>query len=195
MRIPFVPKNVNLHKDRVDFISQYRGGGFMLIAGSVYWFLAFIFSYILSGETLHNFYTFGGFSVPVLGYIFYKLLKMKASSNQYASLVGFASAITACCFPILLLLKDINADMLLPALCIINAAHLLILCWIHLEYLYFILVIIGECLSMVFIYSVPSEYTHFISLAWGCVSLLFGIVIHNTNKNPLKGYDFVVLDK
>jgi len=36
MRIPFVPKNVAIHRDRFDFIQQYRGGGFMLIAGSIY---------------------------------------------------------------------------------------------------------------------------------------------------------------
>lgn len=26
MRIPFVPKDIEIQKDRYDFISQYRGG-------------------------------------------------------------------------------------------------------------------------------------------------------------------------
>jgi len=35
VRIPFVPKNVEINQDRYDFIKGYRGGGFMLIAGAV----------------------------------------------------------------------------------------------------------------------------------------------------------------
>ncbi|MFJ7887037.1 DUF7010 family protein [Lysinibacillus xylanilyticus] len=194
MRIPFVPKNVMVYRDRFDFIQQYRGGGFMLIAGSIYWLLAFTLTYVLNGAILNNFYIWGGLLVPIIGSVFYKLMKMKANPSQYASLVGFASAITVCCFPILLLIKELDSTKILPILCIINAAHLLILCWVHLEYLYFIMVMVGVFFSMAFIYSIPSEYVHFICLIWGSISLLFGVIIHTNSKIPLKGYDYQIID-
>lgn len=195
MRIPFVPKKVTLNRDRVDFICQYRGGGFMLMAGSMYWLSAFLFTYIFDKNILTKFYIFGGLSVPLLGYLLYKLLRMKAGSNQYASLVGFASAITACCFPILLLVKQLDQTKILPLLCIINAAHLLILCWIYLEYLYFIMVMLGECIGMAFIYSISSEYVHYICLIWGVISFIFGLAIHISAKTPLKGYEYKIVEK
>lgn len=194
MRIPFVPKNVAINKDRFDFIKQYRGGGFMLIAGSVYWLMAFVLTYFLDRTIITNFYIWGGLLVPVIGMVIYKILKIKAHQNQYSSLVGFASAITACCFPILLLIKQLDSSKILPVLCIINATHLLILCWVHLEYLYFIMLALGECIGMTFIYSVSSKYVHFICLIWGTISLVFGIVIHILSKHPLKGYDYQILE-
>ncbi|MCU7667431.1 DUF7010 family protein [Bacillus thuringiensis] len=195
MRIPFVPKNVMVHRDRFDFIQQYRGGGFMLIAGSIYWLLAFALTYFLDGTILTNFYIWGGLLIPIFGILFFKLMKMKANPSQYSSLVGFASAITVYCFPVLLLVKELDSTKVLPILCIINAAHLIILCWIHLDYLYFIMVMVGECLSMFFIYSISSEYVHFICLVWGAISLAFGLIIHINSKTPLKGYDYQIIDE
>ncbi|QPQ31107.1 DUF7010 family protein [Lysinibacillus sp. JNUCC 51] len=195
MRIPFVPKNVMVQRDRFDFIQQYRGGGFMLIAGSIYWLLAFTLTYVLDETILIKFYIWGGLLVPIIGTLFFKLMKMKANPSQYSSLVGFASAITVYCFPVLLLVNELDSTKILPILCIINAAHLIILCWIHLEYLYFILVVVGECLSMFFIYSIPSEFVHFICLVWGLISLILGITIHINSKIPLKGYDYQIIDK
>ena len=195
MRIPFVPKNVMIHKDRYEFIQQYRGGGFMQIASSIYWLLAFILTYFLDKPILTNYYIFGGFIIPIVGYVTYKLLQLKAAPNQYTSLVGFASAITACCFPILLLIRDYDLQMILPVLCIISSSHLLILGWVHLDYLYMIKTAIGVCLGMAFIFSVPSEYIHFICLIYGFITLLFGVIIHVASKTPLKGYDFQIIDE
>ncbi|MEY9969749.1 hypothetical protein ABH966_000111 [Lysinibacillus sp. RC46] len=195
MRIPFVPNNVMVHRDRFDFIQQYRGGGFMLIAGSIYWLLAFALTYVLDETLLTKVYIWGGLLVPIIGSLFYKLLKMKANPSQYTSLVGFASAITVCCFPVLLLVNQLDSTKILPILCIINATHLIILCWVHLEYLYFIMVMVGVCLSMAFIYSIPSVYVHFICLIWGLISLIFGVIIHINSKIPLKGYDYQIIDE
>ncbi|KMY32414.1 hypothetical protein ACZ11_09815 [Lysinibacillus xylanilyticus] len=195
MRIPFVPKNVMVQRDRFDFIQQYRGGGFMLIAGSIYWLLAFALTYVLNETILIKFYIGGGLLVPFLGILFYKLMKMKANPSQYSSLVGFASAITGCCFPVLLLVNELDSTKILPIICIINATHLIILCWIHLEYLYFIMVMMGVCLGMSFIYSIPSEYVHFICLIWGLISLIFGVIIHINSKIPLKGYDYQIINE
>ncbi|MGE8001919.1 DUF7010 family protein [Lysinibacillus sp. NPDC093216] len=195
MRIPFVPNNVMVHRDRFDFIQQYRGGGFMLIAGSIYWLLAFVLTYVLDETLLTKVYIWGGLLVPIIGSLFYKLLKMKANPSQYTSLVGFASAITVCCFPVLLLVNQLDSTKILPILCIINATHLIILCWVHLEYLYFIMVMVGVCLSMAFIYSIPSVYVHFICLIWGLISLIFGVIIHINSKIPLKGYDYQIIDE
>jgi hypothetical protein len=101
MRIPFAPKDIEIQKDRYDFISQYRGGGFMLIAGSIYWLLSFVLTYFIYGNTLNNFYIFGGLLTPIFGFVIFKLLKLKIDiktrHSKYTSLVGFASAITVCC--------------------------------------------------------------------------------------------------
>lgn len=193
MRIPFVPKDVAIHQDRFNFIRDYRGGGYMLIAGSVYWFIAFILYYVLNDNSLINYYTFGGVAVPLYGLVMYKVLRMKASPSQYSSLAGFASMITVCCIPVLLLIKEQAPDMLLPTLCIINSSHLLMLCWIHLDYLYFILLILGECIGITFLISISSQYVHFIGLIWGTISLVFGLIIHITARKPLRGYDYILL--
>jgi len=192
MKIPFVPKNVIIHKDRLEFIKQYKGGGFMLIASSVYWLLAFLLTLFLDKSKLSNFYIFGGLIIPIIGYAIYKLLRLKAASNQYMSLIGFASAITACCFPILLFIKDIEPSMILPVLCIISASHLLILGWVYLDYLYLIKTALGVCLGMAFVFSVPNEHIHYISLIYGTLTLIFGLIIHKNSKTPLKGYNYQI---
>lgn len=194
MRIPFVPKKITIPKDRFDFIRQYRGGGFMLIAGAFYWLLAFALTYILSGDALNNFYIWGGLLVPIFGLICFKVFHLKVASSPYSSLVAFSSAITVCCFPVLLLIKELNPSMILPVLCIINATHLLILCWVYLDYLYAIMLMIGECTGITFIFSIPQQYVHFLCLIWGIVSLSAGIIIQISSKKPLKGYDCRIVD-
>ncbi|WP_414085867.1 DUF7010 family protein [Planococcus antarcticus] len=109
--------------------------------------------------------------------------------SQYPSLVGFASNIIIVCLPVVLLIKELNVDMVLPVICIINAAHFLILCWVYLDYWYFILVMIGVSLGCLFIYTVPESSVHFLALIWETVSLIIGIVIHLSTREPLKGYD------
>lgn len=192
MRIPFVPKDVEITQERFDFVKEYRGGGFMLIGGSIYWLLAFLLTYVLSQEVIVEFYTWGGLLVPVFGFLLYKILGMSAKPSQYSSLVGFASATIAVCIPILLLIRELDADMLLPVLCVINAAHLLILCWVHLDYWYFLLVAFGVFLGFLFIYTIPAHQVHFLALIWGIVSLVVGIIIHLSTRQPLKSYDYVI---
>ena len=117
---------------------------------------------------------------------------MSAKPSQYSSLVGFASSITVVFIPVLLLVKDLNPDMILPVLCIINASHLLILCWVHLDYCYFILVMLGVSLGSLFIFTLPGSQVHYIALIWGLSSLIIGIIIHLSAKNPLKGYNLII---
>jgi hypothetical protein len=195
MRIPFVPKDVALHQDRVDFIRDHRGGGYLLMAGSVYWLSAFALFYVLDTAPLLNYWLFGGLAIPLYGFILYKRLRMQASPSQYSSLVGFASMVTVCCIPVLLIIMEVTPNMLLPSFCVINAAHLLLLCWVHLDYLYFILVMLGEAIGIAFMLSIPSDYVHFIGLVWGTISLIFGIIIHVSTKEPLKGYDYSILQR
>lgn len=194
MKIPFVPKNITIPKDRFDFIQQYRGGGFMLISGAIYWLLAFALTYIINGDILNNFYIWGGLLVPILGFICFKVFHLKVISSSYSSLVAFASTITVCCFPILLLIKQLNPFMILPVLCIINATHLLILCWVYLDYLYAIMLMLGECIGIAFIFSIPQQYVHFLCLIWGIISFAVGIIIHISSKTPLKGYNCKIID-
>ncbi|MGA3599391.1 DUF7010 family protein [Lysinibacillus agricola] len=192
MRIPFVPKNVEINQDRYDFIKGYRGGGFMLIAGAIFWLLAFILTYVLPKGTVVEFYIWGGLLTPVIGAALFNVMKMSTKPNQYSSLVVFSSGVIVVCLPVLLLIKQLNVDMLLPVICIINVAHLLILCWVHLDYLYFILVMLGVSLGCLFIYTLPSSQVHFLALVWGLISLITGIIIHYSTLQPLKGYDFTI---
>lgn len=196
MRIPFIPKNeeIEINKDRYEFIKDYRGGGFMLISGAVFWLLAFLLTFVLNNQALLSFYIWGGLLTPIIGIALYKILKMSAKPSQYSTLVGFASSITVVCIPILLLVKALKPEMLLPVLCIINASHLLILCWVHLDYWYFILVTFGVSLGSLFIFSIPGSQVHYLALIWGILSLVVGIIIHVSTKNPLKGYNLIIKD-
>ena len=194
MRIPFISKKqeFEINKDRYDFIKDYRGGGFMLIGGAVFWLLAFILTFILNKNILMYFYIWGGLLTPVIGIVLFKLLQMSAKPSQYSSLVGFASSITVVFIPVLLLVKELNSDMILPVLCIINASHLLILCWVHLDYWYFILVMLGVSLGSLFIFTLPESQVHYLALIWGLSSLIVGIIIHLSSKDPLKGYNLII---
>lgn len=192
MRIPFVPKDVEINQDRYDFIKEYRGGGFMLMAGSAFWLMAFILTYVLPKAVIAGFYLWGGLLIPLFGWLLFKAMRMSTKPNQYSSLVGFASSIIVVCIPVLLLVKELNPYMLLPVLCIINAAHLLILCWVHLDYLYFILVMLGVSLGFFFIYTIPESQVYFLALIWGFISLVTGVIIHFSTQQPLKGYDFTI---
>ena len=149
-------------------------------------------TYALPKATVEEFYIWGGLLIPVIGVTLFKAMKMSAKPNQYSSLVGFASCIIVVCIPVLLLIKELNVDLLLPVICIINAAHLLILCWLHLDYLYFILVMLGVSLGCLFIYALPSDQVHFLALISGLISLVTGIIIHSSTQQPLKGYDFTI---
>lgn len=192
MRIPFLPKDIEIQKDRYNFISQYRGGGFMLMAGSIYWLLSFVLTYFINGDALINLYIWGGLLTPILGLFIYKILNMKIEKSQYSSLVMFASVMTACCIPVVILIKQLDSTMILPTICIINVTHLLILCWLHLEYLYFIMVILGISIGITFIYYIPHHYVHFISLIMGLISFIFGAIIHYA-KSPLSGYNYKII--
>ncbi|CAD2073731.1 DUF7010 family protein [Phocicoccus pinnipedialis] len=192
MRIPFVPKDIEINQDRYDFIKEYRGGGFMLMAGSAFWLMAFILTYVLPDTVIGEFYLWGGLLIPLFGWLLFKVMRMSAEPNQYSSLVGFASSITAVCIPVLLLVKELDPYMLLAVLCIINAAHLVILCWVHLDYLYFILVMLGVSLGFLFINTIPEPQVHFLALIWGFISLVTGVIIHSSTQKPLTGYDFSI---
>lgn len=164
----------------------------MLVSGSVFWLLAFLLTSILNKKKISNFYIWGGFLTPIIGIALFKIFKMSANPSQYSTLVGFASSITVVSVPVLLLVKDLKPAALLPVLCIINASHLLILCWVHLDYWYFILVMFGVFLGSQFIFSIPESQVHYLALIWGGLSLAVGIIIHLSTKNPLKGYNFIV---
>lgn len=194
MRIPFISKKqeFEINKDRYDFIKDYRGGGFMLIGGAVFWLLAFALTFVLNKDTIVYFYIWGGLLTPVIGIALFKILKMSAKPSQYSSLIGFASSITVVFIPVLLLVKELNSDMILPVLCIINASHLLILCWVHLDYWYFILVMLGVSLGSLFIFTLPESQVHYLALIWGLSSLIVGIIIHLSSKDPLKGYNLII---
>lgn len=164
----------------------------MLVSGSVFWLLAFLLTSKLNKKMISNFYIWGGFLTPIIGIALFKIFKMSANPSQYSTLVGFASSITVVSVPVLLLVKDLKPAALLPVLCIINASHLLILCWVHLDYWYFILVIFGVFLGSQFIFSIPESQVHYLALILGGLSLAVGIIIHLSTKNPLKGYNFIV---
>ncbi|PGL56397.1 hypothetical protein [Bacillus cereus] len=87
-------------------------------------------NYALPKVAVVVFYIWGGLLIPIIGVALFKVMKMSAKPNQYSSLVTFSSGVVVVCIPVLFLVKELNADMLLPVICIINAAHFLILCWI-----------------------------------------------------------------
>ena len=93
MRIPFIRGRFVIGQDRVRFTQLTKGGSAFLLAGAIFWLVASLSSIVLPLGQAINVYVFGGFSVPVVGFVIARLQGARMhSSPQYTTLAAIASA-------------------------------------------------------------------------------------------------------
>lgn len=189
MRIPFLKKNIVITCERYEFIKESRGGSFMLFSGAIFWYVAFIIATIAPLKITGAVYTYGGLAVPVIGFIILKMQHLNISkNNQYTWLAIFSSIITPFCFPLLILVAKYDMRLVPPTLCIINGAHLLILMWIHLEYIYAIMSMAYFIIGINFMFNFQKIAMVYVGLSASIVSVIGGFIIYLNTKTPLQGY-------
>lgn len=189
MRIPFLKKNITITSERYQFIKETRGGSFMLFAGAIYWYVSFVTISIAPLKIGNIVYTYGGILIPIIGFVILKIQNLKMpKKNQYTWLVIFSSLITPFCFPVLILIGKYDMRLVPPAIAIINGAHLLILMWIHLDYIYAIISMIYLIIGITFMFYLQQFAIVYVGLLCSILSTLSGTIIYFTSKKPLKGY-------
>jgi hypothetical protein len=99
-----------------------------------------------------------------------------------------ASGITTYGLPILFLVNKYDPLLIAPVLAILNGGHLLILMWIHLDYIYFLVALAELIAGITFIFIFPTLAPICVGLLLGLVSIFAGIVVYINSKNPLKDY-------
>ena len=189
MRIPFIRGRLVIGQDRVQFIQLTKGRSAFLLAGGIFWLAASLCSLALPVGQAVNVYVFGGFSVPVLGFIIARLQGSRMNSSpQYATLAAIASAITPFCFPILLLVAHDNPQMLPSTLTIIDGAHLLVLMWLHLDYTYFLAAVMKFVLGALYIWTLHTNAFLVVGLVSAAISTLSAVIVWRSSRDPVAGY-------
>lgn len=189
MRIPFIRGRLVVGEDRVQFIQMTKGGSAFLLAGAIFWLAASLASIVLPlGEAI-NIYVFGGFSVPVVGFIIARLQRAHMnSSRQYATLSAIASAITPFCFPVLLLVAHDNPQSLPATLTVIDGAHLLVLMWLHLDYTYLLMSVAKFAVGALYIWTLHENAFLVVGAASAAVSVVGAVLVWRSSQDPLAGY-------
>ena len=176
-------------QDRVLFIQMAKGGSAFALAGAIFWLGASLSSIVLPVGQAINVYVFGGFSVPLTGFIIARLQGARMSSSpQYATLAAIASAITPFCFPVLLLVAHDNPQLLPSTLTIIDGAHLLIFMWLHLDYTYFLAAIAKFFVGTLYIWTLHSHALLIVGLASALISAITAAMAWRSSRDPLAGY-------
>ena len=189
MRIPFIRGRLVVGQDRVLFIQMAKGGSAFALAGAIFWLGASLSSIVLPVGQAINVYVFGGFSVPLTGFIIARLQGARMSSSpQYATLAAIASAITPFCFPVLLLVARDSPQSLPSTLTIIDGAHLLIFMWLHLDYTYFLASIAKFFVGTLYIWTLHSHALLIVGLASALISAITAVMAWRGSRDPLAGY-------
>jgi Family of unknown function (DUF7010) len=170
MRNPFVRAGV-VPLDRLEFIEATRGGSAWLWAGGVYWAVAGLGGLLAEQGVWGKIYLYGGFSVPVLGWVLARLQRVQIpAKSPLVLLVAIAATITPFCFPLLILLERRDPGLLPVALTTIDGAHLLVLMWVQLDYAYFLAAVAKGVIGAVFGFALVNQAGMGVGLASSAVS-------------------------
>lgn len=191
MRIPFLPRlsSNDISAAQVQFIQASHGGSPLLFAGATFWFVAGLLAIFLPLDLSTSVYLYGGLLVPLFGFGIARLQRTKLlQPSQYTSLATIAPMMTVFCLPILFVLADINPLLPAAALTIIDAGHLPVLMWIHLDYTYFLAACAKLVIGLAFLLSFPDMAPVGVGILSGCVSLLAGWAVWKASRDPLRPY-------
>lgn len=190
MRIPFVGRG-EINPEQSHFITASRGGSAFLFAGALFWAVAGLTAVWLEETTAGYVYLFGGFLVPVFGFVFARLQRIRFTDlrgSDHFSLVVIAAAITPICLPVLFALIRYDPRLVAPALTLIDSAHFPILMWIHLDYTYFLAAYAKFLIGLAFLFWWPEHALVIVGVASALVSVMAAIAVHRASKDPQRAY-------
>ena len=191
MRIPFIPvlNEEAVDRKRIKFIQDSRGGSAFLFAGALFWTLAGVVALVRPPSTTTYFYLYGGLVVPIVGFAIARLQGATFSrTSQYYILAAIAPIVTVFSLPVLFVLARRDPDLVAPALTIMDAAHLPILMWMHLDYTYFLAACAKVVIGMLFMLSFPAYALVGVGLLSACVSVLAAVLVWRASRDPLRPY-------
>jgi hypothetical protein len=191
MRIPFIPelKEEDLDPRRIQFIKASRGGSAFLFAGGLFWTLAGLIALTFSPSTAINFYLFGGLAVVPVGFAIARWQGATFSrTSPYTILAAIAPLSTVFSLVVIFAFARRYPELVAPALTIMDAAHFVILMWLHLDYTYFLAACAKVIIGMLFLLSFPAFALVGVGLLSGGVSMLAAILVWRASWDPLRPY-------
>ena len=187
MRNPFI-RGGAVPTDRLAFIVATRGGSAWLVAGALFWAGAGVSGLLASG-VWPKVYLYGGFSVPIVGWLLAKAQSVTVPpKSALVPLVAIAATITPFCFPLLILIERRDPALLPVALTVIDGAHLLVLMWLQLDYAYFLAAVAKGIIGATFGFVFLEQSAVGVGFASAAVSLLAGWSVYRDARNAVQLY-------
>ena len=188
MRNPFI-RGGAVPTDRLAFIVATKGGSAWLLAGALFWAGAGISGLLASPGVWTKVYLYGGFSVPIVGWLFAKAQSVTVPpKSALVLLVAIAATITPFCFPLLILIEQRDPALLPVALTVIDGAHLLVLMWLQLDYAYFLAAVAKGIIGATFGFVFLEQSAVGVGFASAAVSLLAGWSVYRDARNAVQLY-------
>ncbi|KNY26160.1 DUF7010 family protein [Pseudobacteroides cellulosolvens] len=189
MRVPYLKQGIKVKKERLEYIKNTCGGSTGLYSGALFWLMASIISLFCSKYISTSFYIFGGaILVPVLSTSLLKFKKKKKAAGEYLHLTIISNMIFVALYPIAYVMQNKLPEYIPMVVALINAAHLLVFMWIHLEFLYCILVGVYFSLSIVFIFIFQQYMFNYMGFALCIVNLVFAVIIDKSSQKVSQIY-------
>jgi len=188
MRNPFI-RGGAVPTDRLAFIVATKGGSAWLLAGALFWAGAGISGLLASPGVWTKVYLYGGFSVPIAGWLLAKAQSVTVPpKSALVPLVAIAATITPFCFPLLILIEQRDPALLPVALTVIDGAHLLVLMWLQLDYAYFLAAVAKGIIGATFGFVFLEQSAVGVGFASAAVSLLAGWSVYRDARNAVQLY-------
>ena len=188
MRNPFI-RGGAVPADRLAFIVATKGGSAWLLAGALFWAGAGISGLLASSGVWTKVYLYGGFSVPIAGWLLAKAQSVTVPpKSALVPLVAIAATITPFCFPLLILIEQRDPALLPVALTVIDGAHLLVLMWLQLDYAYFLAAVAKGIIGATFGFVFLEQSAVGVGFASAAVSLLAGWSVYRDARNAVQLY-------
>jgi hypothetical protein len=183
LRVPYLKETYKVSKERSDYIMNTCGGSTGVYAGAVFWLIASFISLFASMYLATSFYIFGGaIIVPVLSIQLLKIKRKNKVGGDYQSLTIISNMTFIIFYPIVFIVQQQIPEYVPMMVALINAAHLLIFMWIHMEFLYCILAGIYFIVSMGFVFVAPNYIFNYLGMALCVINLIFAILIEKSSK-------------
>jgi hypothetical protein len=190
LRVPYLKETYKVSKERLNYIVNTCGGSTGVYAGAVFWLIASFISLFASEYIATSFYIFGGaIIVPVLSIQLLKIKNKNKADGEYQSLTIISNMSFIIFYPIALIVQQQIPEYVPMVIALINAAHLLIFMWIHMEFLYCILVGIYFIVAMGFVFTAPDYIFNYLGFVLCVINLVFAILIEKSSKQILNSYE------
>lgn len=190
MRAPYLKKPYKISKERLDYIVNTCGGSTGVYAGAVFWLTSSFISLFASEYIASTFYIFGGaIIVPVLSILLLKIKNKNKADGDYQALTIISNMAFIVFYPVAFIVQQQIPEYVPMVIALINASHLLIFMWIHMEFLYCMLVGIYFIVSMGFVFVAPDYIFNYLGFVLCVCNLIFAILIEKSSKHISNSYE------